>query len=80
MNVKEYLMPVIVLTVICLVITATLAYTNGATAPIIERNAVAQANLTRTELIPEAAGFEEITDAQRPEGVEDAYRETSGLG
>lgn len=80
MNVKEYLMPVIVLTVICLVITATLAYTNGVTEPIIERNTIEQANLTRTELIPEATGFEEITDAQLPEGVEDAYRETSGLG
>ena len=51
---KENIAPVLVLVCICLVVTAALAGLNSITAPIIEANAIAEANAARTELLPEA--------------------------
>lgn len=57
MGMFEKVKPVVVLTVICFVVTAVLAYTNAITAPIIKANADAANNLSRLELIPDADSF-----------------------
>ena len=57
---KEYLKPFIVLSVICLLVSALLGFTNMVTAPIIEENNNAAAIATRKELLPEATTFKHI--------------------
>ena len=55
---KEYIQPVVVLVVICLVITFALAYVNSITAPIIADNTAKAADEARAELLPAATSFE----------------------
>ena len=55
---NDFVMPILVLSLICLVITALLALTNSATEPVITQAALERAEAARTEIIPEADGFE----------------------
>ena len=78
---KENIKSVVVLTAICLVVAVLLAYTNSITAPIIEANQAAKASGSLLEVMPEAAGFEDITATLAlPETVNGVHKETSGLG
>lgn len=79
---KENIKSVVVLTAICLVVAVLLAYTNSITAPIIEANKAAKASGSLLEVMPEAAGFENITDTlgELPATVKEVHKETSGLG
>ncbi|MDY4191340.1 MAG: FMN-binding protein [Oscillospiraceae bacterium] len=76
---KEFLIPVAVLTVICLVVSAALAFTYQATAPVIEEAKNAKANEARAVVLEGASGFEKM-DVTMPEGGVDCYKETSGAG
>ncbi len=78
---KENIKSVVVLTAICLVVAVLLAFTNSITAPIIAENQAAAANESLTVVMPEAAGFEDLTASLTlPETVTGVYKETSGLG
>ena len=78
---KENIKSVFVLTAICLVVAALLAVTNFYTAPIIKANKAAAATGSLAEVIPGAAGFEEVElPADAPATVKNLYKETSGLG
>lgn len=88
---NDFVMPIVVLTVICLVITALLALTNSATEPVIRQAALERAEAARAEIIPEADGFEllvieEILDeevlelGEFPETVTEVYRATNDTG
>jgi electron transport complex protein RnfG len=82
---KENIAPVLVLVCICLVVTAALAGLNSVTAPIIEANAIAEANAARTELLPEADDFTIFNGelAVLEEGkvfVTDCYTANNGTG
>lgn len=79
---KENIKSVVVLTAICLVVSVLLAVTNYVTAPIIEANKAASANASLIEVMPDASGFEDITEtlANLPATVKQVHRETSGLG
>ncbi|MBR3953075.1 MAG: FMN-binding protein [Oscillospiraceae bacterium] len=78
---KENIKSVVVLTAICLVVAVLLAYTNSITAPIIAENQAAAANESLTIVMPDAAGFEDLTPSLTlPETVTGVYKETSGLG
>lgn len=59
---KEYLVPTIILFVICLVATALLGITNAVTAPEIEALAIQKEKDTRLEVFPDAASFGEKAD------------------
>ncbi len=74
----KLLKPVIVLTLICLVASAGLAYTNSVTAPIIAENERIAADAARKALLPEADTFSEVEGEF--EGVTDAYRADNGAG
>ncbi len=52
--------PVVVLTLICLVLSAVLVETNSVTAPIIEASELAAAEAARAEVLPEADSFTEV--------------------
>ena len=71
---------IVVLTAICLVVSAALAVTNHFTAPIIERAAAEAARAALFEIFPEAEDFEALTGKEVPASVKAVYRETSGMG
>ena len=82
---KENIAPVVVLVAICLVVTGLLAFVNSITAPIIEANAIREANAARTELLPEADTFTAFEGdlAVLEEGkvfVVDCYTADNGAG
>lgn len=82
MNVKEYLMPAVVLTLICAVISFLLGLTNEATKDRIAENEIKAANAARIEVVPGAQDFEDVTffvDNPEYDGFS-IYKETSGLG
>lgn len=76
---ENFLKPVVVLVVICIVASAALAGTNQLTAPIIKAQEEAAANAAYLEVLPEADGFEEITDFQSS-NVTKALKATNGVG
>lgn len=81
---KEGTKSILVLTVICLIVAAALAGVNAFTGPVIEEaNARASVAACYT-VMPDAAGFEELTGAALPEGlpetVKNVYQESEGRG
>ena len=83
MNKKEFLnemaKPFIVLVCICLVAAGLLAFIHKVTAPVIEENALAQAEATRKEVLPSATAFEEIALTDTME-VDSIYKDAGGSG
>lgn len=73
-------MPIVVLTAICLVISGLLAVTNHFTAPVIKQNAAERAEAARSEIIPEAEGFELMEVEGLPATVEEVYSTTNDVG
>ncbi|MBQ7858551.1 MAG: FMN-binding protein [Faecalibacterium sp.] len=72
--------PIIVLTVICVITSALLAFTNSVTAPIIEAAELAAAQAAYQEVLPEADGFEDLTAQAPVEGVTAVMKATNGAG
>lgn len=74
---KDFVMPTLVLGVICMVITAFLAITYDVTQPIIQENNKRVADQSRTFVLSEAKSFEEVT-GDFPENVVDVYAADNG--
>jgi electron transport complex protein RnfG len=77
---KDFVLPILVLTVICLIIAGSLALTNHVTAPVITAAAEARAEEARNAIIPEAEGFEKLTLSDLPPSVTEVYRSTNDVG
>ncbi|MDD6155110.1 MAG: FMN-binding protein [Eubacteriales bacterium] len=82
---KEYIRPVVVLVLICLVTTGLLALTYGITNPIIQKNAKKTADENRKVLLSDATGFDQykgklVTDKSGKAHVEDCYTSTNKTG
>ena len=77
----DFVMPILVLTLICLVMSAILAFTNDKTEPIIEKTEAAIAEAARAEVLPEADSFTQV-DVAIPEGnfVTAVYAADNGAG
>lgn len=77
---KNYIKSVGALTVICAVLAIILAFTNGITAPIIEKNEAAAANEALLVVMPNGMGFEEmdVSSYELPTTVTKVYKEASG--
>lgn len=71
--------PIVVLCAICIVITGALAATNAATAPIIAEAKAAAEKAARSELLPEADDFKEVTGVS-VENVTAVFEATNGTG
>ena len=71
---NDFVKPIVVLGVICLVTSLLLAVTNNVTAPIIAENAVKTANATRQALLPSADTFTEVAPETPTEGVTAIYK------
>ena len=81
-NVKnDYVIPMVVLTVICLVISAALAFTNDITYPIIQAASQERAEIARREVLPQADSFTLIeVQAELPETVTEVYKADNSTG
>lgn len=77
---REIIKPVIVLTCICLVVSALLAYINTVTAPIIAEAEQKAAQEAMAEVLPQADSFEQITLEALPEKVIEIYRAKNDTG
>lgn len=76
---KDFVAPIGVLTVICLIITSLLVFVQGITAPIIEKQKIETANKARAEVLPESESFEKIEETF-PDGVAEVYKSTNDAG
>ena len=72
---NDFIMPIAVLLIICIVITGALAATNELTAPIIAAAAADRASASMRELVPAANEFAaiELTDRMIENGVTELY-------
>lgn len=78
-NVKnDFIIPIAVLTVICIVVSGALALTQQATAPIIEETARKNAEAARLEVLPGSGAFEPVALEGMPEGVTAVYKSDKG--
>jgi len=80
---KTYVMPLLVLTLICLVVSAALAFTDSVTSPLVADAAAARAQEAMIEKIPDADGFEPIDLSNTPGlpvSIREIYRTTNGVG
>lgn len=80
MNIKNYLKPVLVLAIICLVTSCILAVTNQKTAPVIEAAANAKVETLRKEVLPQADSFKQLTLDGLPGTVTGVYKADNGTG
>lgn len=79
-NFNEMIKPTLVLFVICLVVTAALAYTYQVTAPLIAEINMKNANIARGEVMPQGQGAFSKVDVQLPDNVSDLYKANNGTG
>ena len=74
----DFIKPVLVLTLICVVVSAALAFTYNFTAPVIADNQQREAEAARIELLPAAVSFEQIPCDI--ENIESIYKDSGGGG
>ena len=72
--------PIIVLTVICVITSTLLAYTNSITEPIIKAAEEAAAQAAYIEVLPAADSFTDRTADTSVEGVEAVMQANNGAG
>lgn len=80
---NEYIKPLIVLTAICLVFSAALAFVNSVTAPEIAAASEVRAQEAMREILPNATGFIEIDlgeYAEIPKTIREAYGTENDIG
>ena len=75
-----YILPIIVLTLICLVFGFLLSYVNSITEPIITKASAEAAEVARREVLPDGDTFTEVTDDSLPESVVQAFSADNGAG
>ena len=80
----DFVLPIVILTVICLVCSGLLGFFNSLTSPIIAETEAAEAAKARAEVLPEADSFTELTEWKdlKPEGsfVTAVYKADNGAG
>jgi len=76
-------MPLLVLTLICLVVSAALAFMNRATEPVISEAAAERAQTVMAQKIKEAHGFEPVEFSgieEIPTSIKEIYKTTNNIG
>ena len=77
---KDFVIPVLVLTLICLCMSGALAAVNHLTQPVIEKAAAERAETARREIIPEADDFILLDLDGLPKTVIEAYGTANNTG
>lgn len=78
--VTDFVAPITVLVIICVVMSALLALTNNATAPIIAAAEEKANTEARMEVMSAADGFEKVEAQGLPDAVKEVYQATNGAG
>ena len=76
----DFVMPILVLLLICLVMSGLLAATNFVTEPIITAGDIARAEQARIDALPEADGFTKLDVSFNNSTVTEVYEATNGAG
>ena len=76
----DFVAPIAVLVVICVVMSALLALTNGATEPIIKAAELEAQKAARMEVLPGADDFLQVEIDGLPEAVTEVYQASNGAG
>ena len=77
---NNYIVPVLVLSLICFIMTASLSLVNMVTRPIIEEASRERALLVMREIIPGAENFILIESDRFPHAVNEAHRTSNNAG
>jgi len=77
---KDFIQPILVLTLISLFISGLLAFGNSVTSPIIVSAATERAENARKEIIPEADEFVLLETDGMPSSITEAYGTKNGKG
>ncbi len=77
---NDFVKPILVLTLICLFITAALAFTNQKTAPVIAETERAKAEAAQKEVLPDADSFKQMELAELPASVKAVFKADNGAG
>ena len=83
---KDFVMPILVLSLLCLFVSGALAVGNKFTQPVIEEAAQQRMEAARREIIPEALGFEPLNIGalqagnRLPRTITDIFRTTNNAG
>ena len=77
---KDFLAPVVVLSLVCLVVAGALALTNNVTGPVIAEAAKQREESVRAEILPEALDFELLEIEGLPFTVGEVYKSTNDVG
>ncbi len=77
---NEFVKPIVVLTVICLVISAALAFTNQKTASIIKAAEVQKADEAKKDVLPDGDSFTEVKAKSLPSTVTAVYKAKNDAG
>ncbi len=75
---KSNLMPTVVLSSICVIAVALLAFVNLFTAPVINANQEEKIRQGLLEVMPNGGRFDKIDISELPEGIADAYKASNG--
>jgi len=76
---NDFFLPILVLSLICLFVSASLAYVNNLTFPIIEAAAKERARIAMEEIIP-GADFEQLEVEGLPARITQVYRASNNKG
>ena len=77
---KDFVFPVIVLALICLVMSGALAAVNYITYPVISEAAAERAEQAMRDIIPHADGFISLDKEGLPSSIREAYGTTNDTG
>lgn len=78
--IKEFIAPMAVLTIICLVVSGALVFTFQLTDPIIQEGAARAEDAARIEVLKAADAFNKLDVEEMPEGGLEAYQAKNGEG
>ena len=78
--VTDFVLPIGVLTAICLVMSLLLALTNFATRDAIAAAELKETQEAMTEVMPDAENFEPVAVENLPENITGVYKATNGVG
>jgi len=77
---KDFVMPIAVLSMVCIVVTGALAIGHSFTQPIIAAASEERARMAMIEIIPDAAGFETLELHGLPGTINSVHRSTNNVG
>ena len=77
---KEFVMPVLVLALLCLLVSGALAFGNRLTAPVIEEAAAQRMEAAIRDIMPRADEFVLLEAEGLPNTVTGVYRTTNNVG